>query len=382
MGEPTTCATDTEPCTDPIQARGLCRRHYLRAKRAGTLPPSPRKEPKQQCDAVDDGERCPNLRTGQQLLCNKHYQRLIRNGDLERRKPGPEGGALPKCARCDRAFKFRNSQQRRMHAEGKPVYCTPECFDGATNVDVTCAHCGKVSSRRKKTIPPSGVTYCSAECRDAAPARQPKRETRTCEREGCDETFEARPASTKRFHSIACKDEWQKRNRRTVECQTCGNEMELRPSETEQFCSRACFHEARRAKVGDRYIDPTKGYAWVWIDDGAGGTKKVQEHRHVMEQHLGRSLYSWETVHHRFDGFQGRSDNRLQNLEHWAKRHPYGHKVEDITLYCREMLSLYGDDQERERYAPFLENLAKERASLYGQEEAGERPAPAPQETR
>ena len=53
-------------------------------------------------------------------------------------------------------------------------------------------------------------------------------------------------------------------------------------------------------------------------------------------------------------GFAGRSDNRLENLELWTKRHPGGHRVEDVARYCREMLAVYGDDGERVAYEPLM----------------------------
>lgn len=78
----------------------------------------------------------------------------------------------------------------------------------------------------------------------------------------------------------------------------------------------------------------------VW--EGQGGYMKVKtvegtkaQHRFVMEQHLGRSLTSGETVHHK-NGV--RSDNRIENLELWFAQ-PYGQRVEDLIAYVREFHS-------------------------------------------
>jgi hypothetical protein len=124
--------------------------------------------------------------------------------------------------------------------------------------------------------------------------------------------------------------------------------MRLSPDDVahdKKFCSTACHHASMRAKPGHRRVDPKSGYVWVY-DEGV----RIMEHRLVMERHLGRKLLSEETVHHKSGGFEGRSDNRLSNLELWTGKHPSGHRVEDVLAYAREMLGRYGSDDERDRY--------------------------------
>jgi hypothetical protein len=61
---------------------------------------------------------------------------------------------------------------------------------------------------------------------------------------------------------------------------------------------------------GGRRIN-SAGYVLVLIP-GPGRVKYVQEHRLVMEQHIGRPLRSDEDVHH-ING--DKTDNRLENLQ-------------------------------------------------------------------
>ena len=79
------------------------------------------------------------------------------------------------------------------------------------------------------------------------------------------------------------------------------------------------------------------GYVDIKVFDGHDGWRK--EHRHVMEQHIGRELYPHENVHHKNGD---RADNRLTNLELWTTSQPAGQRVDDKIAWAIGFLTGYG----------------------------------------
>lgn len=187
-------------------------------------------------------------------------------------------------------------------------------------VVVECAGCGAKLQRRESDMARlrTGRVFCSKECRDAVGCK-PRRGVKTaCET--CGVELYSTPSTPRRFCSKECHDTGQRVDKIMARCELCGTEFQRQRSQPRRYCGRSCYADARnstdvgRLHNGKPVRKTQQGYLVVFEPTHPRSYRHgyVLEHRHVMEQKIGRLLEPGEVVHH----INGKKwDNRPENLE-------------------------------------------------------------------
>lgn len=197
---------------------------------------------------------------------------------------------------------------------------------------LTCCLCEKAF-----TSPHRDTRFCSGLCRREARKIRLIAEGKTCAIDGCN-----RPPLNATEGSL-CGMHRGRRQR--------GVDMLREPDQSKNYrkpCAREgceqrhfargfCLLHYNRVRLTghpgplaawdrrSRWHRQKNGYVTTTID-----SRTILQHRRVMEEALGRSLHSWEQVHHK-NGI--RHDNSLDNLELWVKGQPAGGRIEDIVAF-------------------------------------------------
>jgi len=224
----------------------------------------------------------------------------------------------------------------------------------AIQIEKVCEKCNQpftVGSNRKNQ------KFCSMACAASRTFAQrrpefqtagPKTHPYVCQE--CGETFYRRKYPyIPKFCGSKCAATNQHKNGRThsgpripaptFTCPQCGKVNERRRIiwrgqitgfDKRVYCDRKCQH-ASLDKGGHIHHS---GYRIIRVDG-----KPIEEHRHVMQQRLGRKLVKGENVHH-ING--QRADNRDENLELWVTPQCKGQRVSDAIDWMKGYLELHG----------------------------------------
>lgn len=219
------------------------------------------------------------------------------------------------CTECKQGFE---QETRR----GRPAYvCSPECKRARAN-RIERERYEPVSDRRRSGVGRAGGTNA------------------VCEVDGCDGRTKA-----KGLCPMHLQRQWRegdvgvagplKDNCWVIGCESGTWARGLCRLHYDRMNKTGDPGPLRRKKKpnGQHYTDK-KGYVRMVLPDG----RRIDEHRFVMEQHIGRPLWPDESVHHKNGQ---RSDNRIENLELWSRWQPAGQRVEDKVKWARELLARY-----------------------------------------
>lgn len=170
----------------------------------------------------------------------------------------------------------------------------------------------------------------------------------------CDMEFTSKTAKQKYCSRKCATEAVHRRNVKHVPgercCEHCGTTYtpgigrSNRGSGGKRFCSWKCKHAGQRGVNGPNFNGGRHrnraGYVYIITPNRQlGDPLYTLEHRSVMEQHLGRPLLAYETIHH-VNGVK--DDNRIENLELWVTRQPKGQREADMVAWAQNFLTSRG----------------------------------------
>lgn len=298
----------------------MCHRHYQLFRRTGSTTPS-RAYGKNEGGCSVDG--CPRAAktTG---LCSLHYQRARKGQDLL--APVPQKIAvcsLGGCKEPHHAGGYCSTHYTRLQRTGDP---------GAVE-KLRQSNTGKTCAGPECERPAVAVGYCPSHYYQHSRGL-PLEPIRTFKPKGVP--CEAAKCTRRSVSEGLCRTHYMRR--------LAGEVDWARPI-------------SKKAPDGDGHIN-TDGYRIITVDG-----RNVGEHRHLVEQLLGRSFDSEETVHHRNGG---RADNRTDgplrvvngklqsgNLELWSSSQPKGQEVPAKLDWAFELQARYVEFWTAEHWAAY-----------------------------
>jgi len=210
----------------------------------------------------------------------------------------------------------------------------------------TCLHDGALFMPRR-----ADQQYCSRHCKERAHS---KRQRERADQVGCSVLDCARKATAPAMKVPLCSMHYRRKRLYGDVGEAAprrGGRMGVAPC-TAPGCTRKYYadgfcamHYNRRrttgevgpagplkAANGEGCLATRSGYRYYTYQSG-GHTKRIAEHRVVMERMIGRPLHRFECPHHK-NGI--RHDNRPENLELWTKPQPAGQRPEDLAAWVVE----------------------------------------------